>query len=288
MKRQLTYWRHTLDGAPHVMNLPTDRKRPTVQNYRGASLGWKLSEQVSQEIRELSRREGATLFMTLLAAFKTLLSYYTGSDDIVVGSPIANRVRTELEPMIGFFVNNLVLRTKISGNPKFRELLIQVREMCLGAFANQDVPFEQLVQELRPERSLSRQPLFQVAFALQNVPASPLKLSGLNFSRLNTGADASPFDLIMYAVDRKASLAVRLQYDTALFTSTGVKRICEDYEIILESIIKQPDMRLDDLHEVLAKLDQRRRVIDDKQLKEASLQALRTSSRSDATYFAEE
>src|SRR5205085_3180491 len=163
LDRQLSYWKERLTGAPPVLELPTDRPRPKVQNFRGATLAVELPPEITEELKALSRGEGVTLYMTLLAAFQTLLHRYTGQDDITVGSPIAGRNRSELEPLIGFFANTLVLRTDLSGDPSFRELLRRVRGMALGAYAHQDVPFERLVEELRPERSLSHTPLFQVA-----------------------------------------------------------------------------------------------------------------------------
>src|SRR5262249_48071171 len=147
---------------------PTDYPRPSIASYRGARLNFELSDELTEGLGALSRREGTTLFMTLLAAFQTLLARYSGQEDIVVGSPIANRTRVETEALIGFFANTLVLRTKVEASLSFLELLGRVREVCLGAYAHQDLPFEQLVEHLQPERDLSRQPLFQVALVLQN------------------------------------------------------------------------------------------------------------------------
>ena len=170
LEAQLAYWREQLAGAPAVLELPSDRPRPPVQSVRGATQRFVLPRALSQALRQLSRQEGATLFMTLLAAFQVLLARYTGQDDIVVGSPIAGRTHTELEDLIGFFVNTLVLRTNLAGDPTFRELLGRVRAVTLEAYAHQDVPFERLVEELQPQRDLSRAPLVQVLFVLQNSP----------------------------------------------------------------------------------------------------------------------
>ena len=161
------------------LNLPTDRPRPARQSYRGARQSIELSSELTQGLKALGRKEGVTLYMTLLAAFQTLLHRYTGQDDIVVGSPIANRNRIEIEGLIGFFVNTLVLRTDHSGNPPFRELLRRVRETALEAYAHQDLPFEKLVEELRPDRDLSCSPLFQAMFVFQNAPARELNLKAL-------------------------------------------------------------------------------------------------------------
>ena len=161
LDRQLSYWKKQLEGIPAVLKLPTDRPRPAVQSYRGARQSIELSEELSQRLKALSRQEGSTLFMTLLASFLTLLHRYTGQDDIVVGSPIAGRNRPEIEGLIGFFVNTLVLRSSFSGKPTFKELLASVRQSTLEAYDHQELPFEKLVEDLNPERSLSHSPLFQ-------------------------------------------------------------------------------------------------------------------------------
>jgi hypothetical protein len=169
LDRQLSYWREQLAGVPELLELPTDHPRPAVQTYRGASVPVELS---LERLQSLGRSEEATLYMVLLGAFQVLLSKYSGNEDIVVGSPIAGRTRKEVEELIGFFVNTLVLRTDLSGDPSFRETLRRVREVTLGAYAHQELPFEKLVAELQPERSLSHTPLFQVAFALQRACAA--------------------------------------------------------------------------------------------------------------------
>ena len=162
-EKQLSYWKKRLGGEVPVLNLPTDRPRPPVQTYRGARQSLLLAKHLSESLKDLSRQEGVTLFMTLLAAFQTLLHRYTAQDDIIVGSPISGRNRIETEELIGVLINTLVLRTDLSGNPTFRELLIRVREMALGAFAHQDLPFEKLIEALRPGRDMSNSPLFQVS-----------------------------------------------------------------------------------------------------------------------------
>src|SRR4051812_46013112 len=179
LDRQLAYWKERLAGAPELLELPTDHPRPPVQAYQGATVPVELSLDVLERLQALGRSEGATLFMTLLGAFQVLLGRYAGSDDVVVGSPIAGRTRGEVEALIGFFVNNLVLRTDLGGDPSFRETLRRVRDATLGAYAHQEVPFEKLVAELQPERSLSHSPLFQVSFALQNAGGGGGALPGL-------------------------------------------------------------------------------------------------------------
>src|SRR6185369_14352836 len=187
LEQQLSYWREQLSGAPPVLELPSDRPRPAMQSYRGASHSFRINPEVSAGLKALSRSEGATLFMTLLAAFKVLLSRYSGQTDISVGTDMASRNRAELEPLIGFFVNALVMRTKIRTDEGFRELLKRVREVCLGGYAHQDVPFEKLVEELNPERSLSHSPLFQVAFDMDYARNESNEMSGLTLS--GTGRD---------------------------------------------------------------------------------------------------
>ena len=175
LEEQLTFWKEQLRDIT-TLELPTDHPRPPVQTFHGATHTVQLPKELTEALQGLSRKEGVTLFMTLLTAFQGLLHRYTGQDDIVVGTPIANRNRAEIEGLIGFFVNTLVMRTDTSGNPVFRELLKQVRKSTLDAYAHQDLPFEKLIKELQPERDLSRNPIFQVMFALQNVPVSTLEL----------------------------------------------------------------------------------------------------------------
>ena len=206
LQSQLAYWRERLAGLS-PLELPTDRPRPALQSFRGASLPVLLSGPLSQGLQALSRREGVTLFMTLLAAFQTLLCRYSGQEDVAVGSAIANRNRAETEGLIGFFVNMLVLRSDLSGDPTFRALLQRVREVALGAYAHQDLPFEKLVEELQPERDLSRQPLFQVGFVLQNTPLPRLELPGLRIAPLEIDNGTSKFDLTLMLRESAAGAA---------------------------------------------------------------------------------
>jgi non-ribosomal peptide synthetase component F len=181
-----------------LLELPTDRPRPAVQTTGGAVARFRIPPDLADKLVKLGHQAGVTLFMTLLAAFKTLLYRYTGQTDIVVGSPIANRTRTEMEGLVGFFVNTLVLRTHLEGNPTFPELLERVRETALSAYAHQDLPFELLVETLQPVRSLSHTPLFQVMFVLQNVPFKPLTLPGLEVTPLEIHNGTAQFDLTLY------------------------------------------------------------------------------------------
>src|SRR5262249_52270039 len=184
LETQLAYWTKQLSGAPTLLELPADRPRPAVQTFRGARQQISLGRDLSESLKKLSGGEGVTLFMTLMAGFSTLLHRYTGQEDILVGTPIAGRMHVETEHLIGLFVNTLVLRSDLSGDPSFRELLRRVREVALGAYAHQALPFEMLVEELRLPRSLGHTPLFQVALALQNVPMQSIEVPGLRITPL--------------------------------------------------------------------------------------------------------
>jgi amino acid adenylation domain-containing protein/non-ribosomal peptide synthase protein (TIGR01720 family) len=244
---QLSYWQQQLTGAPALLELPTDRPRPAVQTFRGATQFLALPEPLSQKLKTLSQRSGVTLFMTLLAAFQTLLYRYTGQEDICIGSPIANRNRSETEELIGFFVNTLVLRADMSENPSFQELLSRVREVTLGAYAHQDLPFEQLVEALQPERNLSHQPLFQVMFALQNAPMPALELPNLTLSSLEIESGTAKFDLTLSMEDTEQGLVGSLEYNTDLFHGTTISRMLGHFQTLLEGIVAEPEQRLSDL-----------------------------------------
>jgi amino acid adenylation domain-containing protein len=246
LAEQLAYWREQLRDAA-VLELPTDRVRPAVMSFRGATQSFALSRSLSEAIKALSRREGATPFMTLLAAFQALLGRHAGQDDVVVGTPIANRAQAELEGLIGFFVNTLVLRGDLSGNPTFRELLSQVRQAALGAYDHQDLPFEKLVEELQPQRDVSRNPLFQVMFALQNVPQTALELSPLQVRRLGIEEPIAKFDLSLDLVETEEGLVGSCEYSTDLFEEATIRRLLGQYQRLLEGIVADPEQRLDDL-----------------------------------------
>jgi non-ribosomal peptide synthetase component F len=197
-----------------------------------------------EALKALSQREGVTLYMTLLAAFQTLLARYTGQEDITVGSPIAGRTRAETEGLIGFFVNTLALRTDLSGNPSFRELLSRVREVALGAYMHQDLPFERLVEELQPERSLSHSPLFQVMLVLQNVPREMLQLSGLTLTPVVVDSSTAKFELTLSLAEEPSGLVALWEYNTDLFEAATIGRMAEHWRTLLEGIVSNPDQRL--------------------------------------------
>ena len=240
LEKQLSYWKPQLAGRLPVLQLPTDRPRPLVQSFKGATRFFELPESISEGLNNLSREEGATLYMTLLAAFKTLLYQYSRQEEIIVGTPVANRRQQEVEELIGFFVNSLVLRTDCSGNPDFRTLLQRVREVSLGAFAHQDMPFEYLVEMLRPERDLSHSPLFQVMFVLQNAPREELKLAGLDMTPLNLHAGTSKFDLTLSMEEAEGKLLGSLEYNTDLFDDQTITRMLSHFESLLEEIAADP------------------------------------------------
>ncbi len=244
---QLSYWKQQLHGSLPALELPTDRPRPQVQTYHGARQPFRLPATLSERLKALSRQEGVTLFMTLLAVFQTLLYRYTAQHDILVGSPIAGRTRTETEALIGFFVNTLVLRTNLHGNPTFRALLGRVREVALGAYAHQDLPFEKLVEELQPERRLSHAPLFQVMFALQNVPTYSLELSGLSLQMLEVENGTAKFDVTLYMYDESVGLRGVLEYNADLFDTATIARMLGHFQTLLEAVVADPDERLADL-----------------------------------------
>jgi amino acid adenylation domain-containing protein len=247
LDKQLNYWKKQLEGAPALLELPTDRPRPARQSYRGALLSCEMSGSLLPALVELSRREGASLFMTLLAAFQTLLHRYSGIDDVVVGSAIAGRNRAEMENLIGFFVNTLVLRGDLSGNPTFRTLLGRTREVALGAYAHQDLPFEKLVEVLQPARDLSHSPLFQVMLMLQNVPGEKLQLAGLEATPVLTDGKISKFDLTLSLNEHEGSLRIIVEYNTDLFEEETIRRMLGQYQTLLEGIVANPDRRLSEL-----------------------------------------
>ncbi|MBW4575238.1 MAG: amino acid adenylation domain-containing protein [Aphanothece sp. CMT-3BRIN-NPC111] len=247
LETQLNYWKQQLKDAPPLLELPTDRPRPPVQTFKGATQVLVLPKSLTEALKDLSRQEDVTLFMTLLAAFKTLLSRYTGQTDILVGSPIANRNRAEIEELIGFFVNTLVLRTDLSNNPSFRELLSRVREVTLGAYQHQDLPFEKLVEELQPERSLSHNPLFQVMFQLRNAPMPALELSGLSLTLLEVEQGTTQFDLSLDMQEVAQGLKASVEYSTDLFDSATITRMLGHFQTLLEGIVADPNQPLSNL-----------------------------------------
>ncbi|MEO8673848.1 MAG: amino acid adenylation domain-containing protein, partial [Tahibacter sp.] len=247
LQRQLGYWRTQLADLPSKLDLPTDRSRPAVQTYIGALHGFSVPALLSQAVRQLSQREGATIFMTLFAAFQIVLSHYSGQSDIAVGTPIANRTRPELEPLIGFFVNTLVLRSAVPLTGSFVELLAQVRSTTLAAYEHQDVPFEQLVEALKPPRSLSHSPLFQVMFALQNNQKFDVRLPGLDVTMVEPNIRVAKFDLSMELEESSNGLAATIEYNVDLFDPSTIERMANDFLLVVAAVVARPERVLREL-----------------------------------------
>ncbi len=248
LAHQLAHWRLRLAGAPALLELPADRPRPSVQTFRGADRTLEIPAALVRELEDLSRRQGVSLFMTLLAAFQILLSRYTGREDIVAGTPIANRNRLETEGLVGFFVNTLVLRVDLSGDPDLPDLLRRVRDASLDAYAFQDVPFEKLVEELRPERDLSHTPLFQVLFALHNALPMELELPGLTLSRLEPEGKTAKLDLAFHVQPRRdGSLSCLARFNRDLFDGTTMDRLLRHFRNLLRAAASFPDARISGL-----------------------------------------
>jgi amino acid adenylation domain-containing protein len=243
----LAWWRGQMEGAPALIELPVDRPRPPNQRFRGESQRFILSHRVMEGVRELNRREGTTLFMALLAVWDVLLARLSGQDRVVVGSPIANRTRKELEGAIGFFVNTLVLHADLSGDPTFREALRRVRESTLGAYAHQELPFERLVEELHPERSLSHTPVFQVMFVVQNAPMKPVQLSGLVLSPVDADSGMSAFDISLFVEERSNGIHAVFRYNPDLFDAATLRRMGAHFQVLAEAVVADPDRRLSEL-----------------------------------------
>src|SRR6185369_13260453 len=246
LETEISYWRRQLAGLPPLLELPTDRPRPAAQSFRGASRPVRLPAGLTRQIEAVSRREGATLFMVLLAGFQTLLARYSNQQDLAVGSPAAGRNRVEIEDLIGFFVNTLALRGDLSGTPTFRELIGRVRETALAAWLHQDVPFERLIQELAPERSLAHAPLFQVMLVLQNAPAAELRVAGLTLSPVAPAGATARFDLTLSLGEAAGGLAGAVEYATDLFDAVTIDRLIGHYERLLTGLVgmvEEPELR---------------------------------------------
>ena len=260
LERQLTYWKRQLSGMM-PLKLPTDRPHPDVQSFRGVYHLQKLSRALTKSLKELSQQEGTTLFMTMLAAFKVLLQRYTGQADISVGTPIANRNRGEIEDLIGFFVNTLIMRTEVSGELTFRELLGRVRVVALGTYEHQDLPFEKLVEELQPERDLSRTPLCQISFSLRESLVPAIELGSLEAVPLERGVKTTRFDLEIYLVDSPEGLLSGFIYNPELFDKATIERMAGNFETLLEGIVVNPEQRISALP-LLSEAERRELVVE--------------------------
>ncbi len=246
LEAELAWWRERLQDVP-VLEMPTDRPRPATPTFRGRSLAFRISPQLTSDLHAHSRRQGGTLFMSALAAFEILLASHSGQDDFAVGTPIAGRNHRRTEELIGFFVNTLVLRADLSADPSLRELLARAREASLGAYAHQDLPFEKIVEELKPERSLSHSPLFQVLLVLQNAPVGRQELPGLTLEPFAPESDTARFELSLSLTEDEGGVNGLLEYNTALFDGATARRLADHLTTVMEAMTADPERRLSDL-----------------------------------------
>ena len=248
LQAQAEFWKTQLSGAPALLELPTDRPRPLVQSYAGGSIGFELSEELSAGLKQLGQRHGCTLFMVLLSGWSILLSRLSGQDDVVIGAPAANRQRAEIEALIGFFVNTLALRVQTGGNPRVVELLTRIKSLTLNAYAHQDIPFEQVVDIVKPERSLGHSPLFQAMIAMNNTPSvGELTLPGLTLSGMELQHGTTQFDLSLSLTDTGENIIGGLEYATELFDRASIERIIGHYQTLLTGIVADEQQRIGQL-----------------------------------------
>ena len=278
LQSQLSYWKTRLGGQLPTLELRTDRPRPAVETFRGADEVLVIPKALTKELKNISARENVTLFMTLLAAYKTLLLRNIGQDDVVVGTDLAGRNHVELEGLIGFFVNLLVLRTDLSGNPSFRGLLKRVRQTTMGALAHQEMPFDRLVEELQPARHRSRTPLFQILFVMENVPMETLDLPGLTFKPLQNQSNTARFDLGLFAREDSDELITRWTYKTDLFDGDTIKGLAGQFHALLENIAAQPDTRIGEL-ELRTQEEIRRQSLQENRSRKAKMSELTRGRR---------
>ncbi|GAB3154078.1 hypothetical protein GCM10027290_47920 [Micromonospora sonneratiae] len=262
LRRQLDYWLDHLRGAPALLTLPTDRPRPATQSYQGAVHYFDLPAPLARRVHQFNQDTGVTMFMTLLAGFTALLSRYSGQDDVVVGSPVAGRNHADLEPLIGFFVNTLALRVSLDGLPTFRDLVDRAREATLGGLANGEVPFEKLVEELQPERSLGHAPIFQAQLILQNAPTGDLNLPGAALTSLAVDSGTAKFDLTLVGeLTSAGGVRLAVEYDTALFEAETVARFGRHLTALLDAAVTDPDRRVAEIP-LLSGVERWRSVVD--------------------------
>ena len=259
---QRDYWQQQLSGLAPLLTFPTDHPRPPVKSYRGANEPVHFSVELLDQLKALGERQGVTLYMTLLSGFSVLLGRYTGQEDIPIGSPVANRNRPEVENLIGFFVNTLVMRTDLSGDQSFTEILAQVKETALGAYAHQDIPFEHLVEVLNPERSMNYTPLFQVMFALQSTQADEhVDIGDLSFSPLKSGSGVAKFDLTLTVRESASGLLGSVEYDSDLFEAETIRRFIEHYQRLLKAIVAEPEAKISE-YEILSEAERHQQLIE--------------------------
>jgi NRPS condensation-like uncharacterized protein len=276
---QIRYWRKQLEPVTELATLPTDYPHPTSQRFQGSKYSVKLSLALTEALKTLSQQEGVTLFMTLLAAFQVLLYARIGQPDIRVGTPIANRDRAEVAGLIGFFTNTLILRTDLSDNPSFQELLQRVKKIALAAYAHQELPFEKLVDELQLERSLVNTPLYQVWFYLQTDPTHSVSISGLTLKPLDIDIGTAKHDLKLGLWDSSEGLKGAFEYRTDLFATNTISRLAQHYAVLLEQIVAQPNQLLEDLVVHLKHDDRQQQTTQSQTLQSAGITKLKQTRR---------
>ena len=274
LNKQVAYWRQQLAGAPTKLNLPTDYPRPEVQGSCGARQPFSLTMELTESLRKQSQVEGVTLFMTLLTAWSILLSYHSEQEDILIGTDVANRNRVELEELLGFFANQLVLRVNLGGNPSFRELLGRVRTATLDAYAHQDLPFEQLIKHLKLKRESGRTPLFQVKFLLVNEPGPLLELPGLKVEAIGVENCTAKYDLLLAMVNGRDMLTGSLEYNTDLMKADRIARMLEEFQFLLAHVARQPETHIQELVHRLEEENRKRASREQTQLKAVRRQCL--------------
>jgi len=280
LETQVSYWREQLGGAPPLLDLLPNRPRPAVITDRGRYQNVIFSSSLSDGVKELSRQQGCTLFMTLLATFQTLLHYYTSKEDIVVGSDVANRNFREIEGLIGFFVNTLVLRTDLSGNPTFRSVLGRVRDVCLAAYTHQDLPFEKLVEELNPKRNTGYSPIFQIMFGfIPENPVQDLHVHGLELKFVPPDSKTSVFDFTLYMTSTPNGLAGTARYKADLYEASTIAEFLQQFELVLTYVTARPDLTLQELRGILAGAARKNQTAKVEQLKELRLSKFKKLKR---------
>ena len=282
LESQLAYWKRNLAGAASSLQLPTDRPRPPVQTFNGSKYSARFSRELADDLERMGQREGCTMFMVLLAAFKTLIYCYTNQQDLSIGTTISGRYRTETEGLIGFFVNTLVLRTEIRGDISFSEALSRIREVTLGAETHQYVPFEKVVEEMQAPRDPSRHPMFQIIFNLQSAPPPSLGLPELSVTPLEADNGTVKFDMAIFMAKAPEGLFGLFFYNTDLFAALTIERMAEDYGTLLSIVAAKPEARLGELQEALSQEKRRRRADRLGSLKKSNLEKLKTSRRKNA------
>jgi hypothetical protein len=279
LDQQLDYWKKQLTGAMAIPELPADLPRPAVQTYHGAQHILSFDKELFEQLQALSRSTNVTLFMLLLAVFKVLLYCFTGHPDVVVGSPVDNRQRVELEGLIGFFLNTLVLRTDFAGDPEFDELLARVRDVVLGAHAHQELPFEMLVKSLQPERDIGRTLLFQVWFLYQIAPPVTASLSSIEMTGFQVDYEISHYDLRLNLIETQEGISGAFEYNTDLFLPATIRRFARQFDNLARLIVKHPEMRLNELAAALSADERQRRSETERQRKEVNLDRLSNVKR---------